>query len=445
MQAAASGKHAKATTRSWNWPASGLRRFKNAAVTGAAPLCWRGISKKSMAARCKPSNVIAAPLNLATGRLPLFYGSRSGWRTKIALQKLARSCASLKIKCRFRADHAKLATTVALQIDEFKRALTLAQKAVPATSRDYRDKLWLAHIQWLVGQPLEAQATLREAVRIAPRVPEVWVALVRHLNRTKLSKHLEDTLREMEQKIPADRADLTKALCLEAAGKTEEAEAKIATMIQGIMVQAPSPGNDDGVDLVTVGQIAEFYLRQDQFAKAEPLLRHLLAPSTMAPPELTQWARRHLAIALANQGQTKGVQEAVNLVEKSSPLPGPAVVEDERVRAFVLAKQWGKQAEAVRLFEESLIKKPLTAYEQFLLAQVYDANQEDTKASRQMRSLLVIHRDQPRYLAYYIRYLLNRGEAEAALFYLTALELVEPNSSRTLQLRSDYQKSRAGG
>src|SRR5205823_2255129 len=110
-----------------------------------------------------------------------------------------------------------------------------------------------------------------------------------------------------------------------------------------------------------------------------------------------------------------------------------------------LSKVVDRQAEAVRLFEDTLARQSLTPDEQFLLAQVYDANHDDGKANRQMRILLAVHRHKAHYLAYHIRALLNRGEVEAAWSYLNALEMLEPNTLRTQQLRTAYQKARTAG
>jgi hypothetical protein len=118
-------------------------------------------------------------------------------------------------------------------------------------------------------------------------------------------------------------------------------------------------------------------------------------------------------------------------------------VEDDRARAFVLAHIPGRQAEAVQLFEATLVKGPLTPDERFLLAQVYDANKDDFKAGRELRALLVLYPDQPRYIACYIQSLLNRGDLDAVPSYLSMLEQLEPNSPRTRQLRATYQKLQA--
>ena len=320
-------------------------------------------------------------------------------------------------------EHARLASEIALQNDELKRALLLAQKAVPLPSRDYRDQLWLAQVQWLAGQALDAETTLREAVRTASHVPDVWVALVRHLTRTKLATHVDDALRDMARSIPSDRADLTLALCLEAAGQTAEAEAQYQKLLAG-----------DDADCVTIRQVAEFYLRGDQAAKAEQLLRRLLEPSAQAPLDVAVWARRQLAMVLALRRGPGSLQEALLVLDKNAP-PGGALVEDDRVRAFVLCRTSGSEAEAVHLFEQTLTKQPLTPPERFLLVQIYDANGEAAKANRQMRILLAIHRDQPQYLAYHIASLLNRGEADVARSLMNTLQQLEPTSIRTLNLR----------
>ena len=101
-------------------------------------------------------------------------------------------------------------------------------------------------------------------------------------------------------------------------------------------------------------------------------------------------------------------------------------------------------AEAVRLFEATLTKQALTSDERLLLARVYDANHDEIKANREMRVLLALHRDEPRFLAYQIQSLLKRGDGAAAATYLKALELLEPSSERTLRLNAQYQNLQAG-
>jgi Tfp pilus assembly protein PilF len=324
---------------------------------------------------------------------------------------------------------ARLGAEIAVHHHDGRRAVTLARQAVPAKSRDYREQLWLAQIQWLAGQPLEAEETLRQAVASAPRIPEVWVALVEYLVRTQQPLQMQAAVEAMAKKLPADRAPAALARCLEAAGRHDQAEEIYKKALA-----------EDPLDLVLLRQMADFCVRSDQPAKAKSYLRSLLDPATMAPPDLVHWARRQLALVLALAGDPGDFQEALALLDKNAT-PQGLQVEDQRIRAFVLARRPLHRAEAVQLFEQTLLKKSLTPAEQFLLAQVYDANRDDAKAKSTIQALLVFHADKAQYLAYFIRLLLERGDIDAARLYLAALERLEPDSWRTQQLRVALHKT----
>ena len=61
-----------------------------------------------------------------------------------------------------------------------------------------------------------------------------------------------------------------------------------------------------------------------------------------------------------------------------------------------------------------------------------------------MQPLLVLHGDNPQFLAYHIRGMLSRGEFEEAQYYVAALERIEPTSARTAQLRAALTKAKSG-
>ena len=131
------------------------------------------------------------------------------------------------------------------------------------------------------------------------------------------------------------------------------------------------------------------------------------------------------------------------MLESNRKLAGPSI-EDERLRAFVLSTRPERRGEAVRLFEKTLAKKALSAEEQFLLAQVYESNRQVTKAREAMVPLVLLHGDNGQFLAFHVRSLVARGEVEEAQHHLTALERMEPNSSRTHQLRAALAKAKSG-
>jgi predicted Zn-dependent protease len=337
------------------------------------------------------------------------------------------------------AEIARLGAEIALRNHEPSRALVLAQQAVPATSGDYRDQLWLAQVQWLAGHSALAEETLRLAVKANSRMPEVWVALAHHLARTGKSGEVDKLLEEVRQKLPADRLTLTLARCNEGAGRHAKAE-ELYKKALAVPKRSLGTRRKYPADFVAVRCLAEFYCRSDQFAKAEPYLRMLIDPQVLAPGNLTAWASRQLALGLA----AGDFQQALALLKNNRSSKVPAV-EDERAYAFVLGSQSVHRQEALRLLELSLAKKPLSADEQFLLVQLYDSSGQHVKSGDQMQSLLAFHGDNAQYLAYHIRSLLQRGEISAARVCLTTLEHLEPATPRTQQLQAAIRKAQMAG
>jgi len=286
-------------------------------------------------------------------------------------------------------------------------------------------------VQWLAGTPLEAEASLRHAVSAGPATPATWVALGKHLSRTRQSLQVEAVFEDMRLTIPTDRALITLAACVEAAGRLDKAEAAYLEALAS-----------DGDDPVLVRQVAEFYLRGDQPGKAEVYLRRLLEPAA-APLELAAWARRELAVQLARRHGPEDFREALGLVERNATADGLPIA-DQRVKAFVLSTERGRAAEAVRLFEQTVGRQPLTADEQLLRAQICEANGSHAKAREHLLALLVVHRDNARYMAHYVRTLLQRGAVDEAELYLGSLERIEPSSPRTEALRLAVQQARGG-
>ena len=62
--------------------------------------------------------------------------------------------------------------------------------------------------------------------------------------------------------------------------------------------------------------------------------------------------------------------------------------------------------------------------------QLYDAVDEPDKARAEMTGLLAADGENPQYLAYYIRRLLEREELTDARIYIERLRRVEPDSPR---------------
>src|SRR5207244_12470169 len=79
--------------------------------------------------------------------------------------------------------------------------------------------------------------------------------------------------------------------------------------------------------------------------------------------------------------------------------------------------------------------------ERFWFVLLYDAVDESDKARTEMTALLPADGDNPQYLAYYIRKLIQRHDLADAQTYLERLRRLEPDSPRTRGLAARLQQA----
>jgi tetratricopeptide (TPR) repeat protein len=315
---------------------------------------------------------------------------------------------------------ARLAAEVALRLHNSERAVEMAQRAVAADSRDYRDQLWLGQVLGLAGQADEAEGALRRTVQLAGDLPDAWAALVAHLDRAGRAPEAAEALEAMAKKLPPDQVDLALALCHEALAHAAEADRHYRAALR----ERP----DDGLVLQ---RAASFCVRLDRPAQAVPLLRRLLDPAVAVPDGNRLWARRQLALALAFDGDEASYRESQELA-RTDPVGDAAA---RRVRDFVEAARPTTRPEALRRLEASRKAAPPTADELFRLARVFEAANDVDRARQTMLDVLALDIHNPEYLAHHAAGLLRRGKKDEARPWVTRLERLEPDSPRVKGFR----------
>ncbi len=315
----------------------------------------------------------------------------------------------------------RLGAEIALANQSVPEALRFAAEAVPASSPDYRDCLWLGRIYHGAGADNKAEAILRLAVRQAPHTPETWSALAEQLVRMDKRAEALALALEAPAKVGPGLALFTQARCYEKMGQVAEAE---ALYLKGLQEQPD--------DFVLLSCAADFFRHGDQPKKAEPFLRALLQRGSGASPEVVNRARRQLALVLAALGDRP---TALALIE-ASVAAHPKSVIDLRTRAFIQAGQSAERAQAIRLFEDTRRRQPLSVEEQFQLALLYEAAGDLTRTREQLMALLAAQPENAQVLALYIRHLLKNDEVEQARAQLRKLERLEPASIRTSALQT---------
>jgi tetratricopeptide (TPR) repeat protein len=346
----------------------------------------------------------------------------------------------LKERTAVPAEVGKLDTELSLLRHEpAEQSVRRAEQAVKKDSQDYRDYLWLGLIYSSTDRPREAEDAFRRAVSLNDNVAETWVTLVGFLAGANKPKEAKAEIENAKAKLPAEQLPLALAPCYEAVGDRPEAEKQYLALFQ-------KHPDDEGL----LRSFAVFYLRSGDAAKAEPLLLKMSARGGVGSPEPAIWARRTLALTWAASGNYKRNTDALrkldeNLRDRSgSP-------EDLRARALVLALRPGGRRQSIQSLEESFLRLRPTPEEEFLLAQLYEADGNWAKAKERMLGLLTARGgDKPILLAYYVRALLQHNETDQAAEWLDRLERKElerkeAGTARTVELKARLLQKRGQG
>lgn len=318
---------------------------------------------------------------------------------------------------------------VALEAQDKERALESA-KAAAAGSKDYHDQLWLAQVLLLAGKKDEVEVPLRQAVQLAPQVPLPWVSLVQHLVRIGQVDKANAALREAQQQLPPEQAPLALAQCYEAVGELPRAEDQYRKAL------AAKPE-----DLGLLRTLAAFYQRHNAHPQAEPHLRKILDPQSKASQAEAAWARRTLAMGLVASGGYPKFRDAMALLEENLQADKGSA-EDQRTKAALLATQPNSRKEAIRLLEDLIGRRLENLEDQFLLAQLYEADRNWVKARERLLGVLTAPQGEtPVHLAYCVSSLLRHDQAEEARVWLDKLEKQQPKALRTAELKTRVLKA----
>jgi predicted Zn-dependent protease len=300
-----------------------------------------------------------------------------------------------------------------------KQSVDMVQAAVSPNSKYYRDFVWRGQLLSTLGDAPGAEAALRKAVRLNESAVDARLALVVFLADAGRRSTARAELEDAHRAVAENKRPTLLAAGLEAVGEPQAAEAAYVAMLRA------SPESPD-----VRRALAAFYLRTEQGAKAEPLLRSL---SQGDGPDAAR-ARRSLALCLGATGDFAKSEEALKLIDANlgGKWSGP---EDERARTIVLAMRPGDRRASIQMLEESFKGIKPTAQEEFLLAKVYDADGNWAKAKEHLHALVSKQPgNTPQVLAFFIKALLRENEPAEAKRCLTELERREPDSERTVGL-----------
>jgi tetratricopeptide (TPR) repeat protein len=335
----------------------------------------------------------------------------------------------------------RASTEAALRNGNVARALELAKKAVPADSKNVREHIWLGQVYNMIGRKFktdgqakkakdlaaDAEKSLRLAVKLDPKSPECWIALIQFLNTNDKDDEAERLVEEVGKNVPAKDAVLAVAQCYEVLDKMDAAEQKYEA------AQRAAPN-----DIRVLRAAADFYARVNKSVAAEAILRQIIDGKVKAEKGDVAWARRQMAILASAKGGYQNIQKARALVDKNLQADKESVL-DRRILASLDATDpdRSRRDEAIRTLEKLLEDQSASTEDRFRLAQMYRSSGAWTQASTMFRKLIADSANDPRYLAIYVAALVEHGELTNADAYLGRLEAAVPNHFNTVSLRAE--------
>ncbi len=317
---------------------------------------------------------------------------------------------------------------IAMQTGKAEIARTNADRIAESNPEDIVTQVWYARTLSKLGQNAAAEESLRKYAERRGQEPSPWIALLIMQTQNKNKPGVEQTLRQIREKVKSERPDLMLAQAYEVAGLPAEAEEYYGKAIKLF----PD-------DTRTSQAAIEFYTRYGRKLEAETQLREMLKRN----PNLN-WAKRRLALSLSDRvGDEVAWKEAYDLISTTSQ-PGQGASEDEPindrlVRAIVLARgaEIKRRDAAIAELERLIptLASPTLAHE--VLARIYSDDYTKLKQALYHAETAATQSPNSASLAEFCVELAMRAkDIPMAEKHLARLDLMDPGSLRVAALKA---------
>jgi len=318
----------------------------------------------------------------------------------------------------------------ALRKGDPKHGLALVLQVVYDGSPDFADQLVLGHFYLAAGQTVAAETHFKRASELGPGVPGAWLSYVQFLVSTKQPEKARAAVAAAFKALPGGRSSLTLALCAMVIGDNDRAESQLQSVLRA-----------DSLDPAALSTAIAFYLSRGRTDLAVKYLDILQHHAPRASPDELAWARRTRATLLTRTGRPGDMDQALNLVDQNLTAI-PSSVEDRRLKATILAARPTGRAEAIKILETLAGGEELDRTGRFMLAQLYLSQGHEDGYRGQMVGLLAGAGVDPRHLAHYIHFLINRKDLGKVDGLLAQLKRIEPRGPDLLELEAAVLKAR---
>ena len=313
----------------------------------------------------------------------------------------------------------------AIRKQDFDQGIALARQILTETSTKPSDHLTLGRFYASAGRNDAAGKEFRRAVELGPGLPDSWLTYVQYLVQAKQIDPAKAAIEAARRALPADRATLTLAQCWMSVGDLKRAEELIGKAF-----------NDEGksADPNALKIAAIVAISQNRLDKVDEYLNKLDRVTNLSASDKA-WVNRNRVALLLIKGRPADQDQALGLVEQNLK-NDPNSIEDQRLKATVLALRPSRRDEAGKILEPLGAANLLDAKEQFLLAQLYLGRSEEQKYQDEMFKLLKLKTRNPQHLAHFVNYWIGHNQLDQADRWLAELKKAEPQGVAALELEA---------
>ncbi|HKI19939.1 MAG TPA: tetratricopeptide repeat protein, partial [Isosphaeraceae bacterium] len=313
----------------------------------------------------------------------------------------------------------------AVRKQDFDQGIALARQIFPETSTNPSDHLTLGRFYVSAGRNDAAGKEFRRAVELGPGLPDSWLTYVQYLVQAKQIDQAKTAIEAARQALPAERATSTLAQCWMSLGDLKRAEELIGKAL-----------NDEGksADPNALKTAAIVALSQNRLDKVDEYLNKLDRVANLSSSDKA-WVNRIRVALLLIKGRPADQDQALGLVEQNLK-NDPDSIEDQRLKATVLALRPSRRDEAVKILEQLGAANLLDAKERFLLAQLYLGQPNEQKYQDEMVKLLNLKVRNPQHLAHFVNYWIGHNQLDQAERWLAELKKAEPQGVAALELEA---------
>ena len=333
----------------------------------------------------------------------------------------------------FTVEMVKFEIAIELQQGRKDQARKLIDQLVESKSK-FSDSAWLGQAYFNVGNYDAAADQFRIAVAANPKRADSWLGLVQALVLGQHTEQAEEAVTEAKAAIAPDQVDQTLGQCYELLGKSDLAREHYRKALE------KSPEDPE-----LSRRLVEFLLKTGAMADAETELRKMLKGSfgtSENEQAIRLWVRRRLAVTLLASGRGEAVTEALAIVDQNLAEVTPSASEEMRLKANILAKSasQSERRQAIDMLEKLVARErtgEFQADDHWLLVSLYQLEGDLKKLRAELRRSLTDRKEDPRFLAAFVKLSLIENETSQAEIYLDLLQKLAPGDLSTLNLKAE--------